>query len=54
MRSKLIQEQPRTYALIFQTGDEIASMLRQFAADEGLSASSFKAIEHCLTQKSAG
>src|SRR5437868_12943895 len=44
MRAKLIQEQPRVWALIFQTGDEIASTLKQFAIDQRLAGSSFKAI----------
>lgn len=44
MKAKLIQEQPRTYALIFETGDEIASNLKQFAKENNLSGSSFKAI----------
>jgi predicted DNA-binding protein with PD1-like motif len=44
MRSKLIADDPRTFALIFETGDEILSSLKSFAADEGLSGSSFKAI----------
>jgi uncharacterized protein len=44
VKSKLIQEQPRTYALILETGDEIASVLKQFAFDQHLKGSSFKAI----------
>ena len=44
MKSKVIQEQPRTYALILETGDEIASVLRKFAVDQHLKGSSFKAI----------
>lgn len=44
MRSKLIQEQPRTYALIFETGDEIAVLLKEFAKQQRLAGSSFKAI----------
>jgi predicted DNA-binding protein with PD1-like motif len=44
VKSKLIQEQPRTYVLVFETGDEIASVLKQFAAEQRLSGSSFKAI----------
>jgi hypothetical protein len=44
VKSKLIENQPRTYAIILETGDEIATTLRQFAIDNGLSASSFKAI----------
>jgi hypothetical protein len=42
--AKLIQEQPRTYVLIFETDDEIASTLRQFAKQHRLAGSSFKAI----------
>ena len=44
MKSKLIHERPRTYLLVFETGDEIASILKQFAINEHLSGSSFKAI----------
>lgn len=44
MKSKLIQEEPRTYALIFETGDEITSNLKQFAKAQQLADSSFKAI----------
>jgi hypothetical protein len=42
--AKLIQEQPRTYVLIFKTGDEVASILKQFAKEHHLAGSSFKAI----------
>jgi hypothetical protein len=42
--AKLIQEQPRTYVLVFETGDEIAGILKQFAKDHRLAGSSFKAI----------
>jgi predicted DNA-binding protein with PD1-like motif len=34
----------RTYIVIFQTGDEIASGLQHFAEENGLSGSSFKAV----------
>src|SRR4051812_17826680 len=44
MTAKLIQKQPRTWALIFQTGDEIAGTLKQFAIDQHATSSSFKAI----------
>ncbi len=44
MQYKLIQQEPRTYVVIFQTGDEIASGLKQVAGEAGLAASSFKAI----------
>lgn len=44
MRSKQIADDPKTFALIFETGDEILSSLKRFAATNGLSGSSFKAI----------
>jgi len=44
MRWKQIDHSPKTYALIFETGDEIASLLLQFSKDERLAGSSFKAI----------
>ncbi len=44
MRHKLLSDQPTTYALIFETGDELASGLKQFAAQQNLAGSSFKAI----------
>ncbi len=44
MKSKLIQEQPLTFVLIFETGDELASGLKKFAEQHQLAGSSFKAI----------
>jgi predicted DNA-binding protein with PD1-like motif len=45
MRSKLLQEEGgKTFALIFDTGDEAKSGLVQFAKDRGLGASHFTAI----------
>lgn len=44
MRSKQIADDPKTLAVIFETGDEILSSLANLAAAEGLSGSSFKAI----------
>jgi predicted DNA-binding protein with PD1-like motif len=44
VKAKRIQEQPRTYLLIFETGDEIASVLKTFAQEQQLAGSSFKAI----------
>lgn len=44
MRHKVIQEKPKTYVLIFDNGDELASGLKQFAKEFNLSAASFKAI----------
>ena len=31
MRWKQVEDEPKTFALIFETGDEIATVLRQFA-----------------------
>ncbi len=46
MKSKLIHEQggQKTYALIFDQGDEVMSNLIDFAKQHGLTAASFKAI----------
>jgi hypothetical protein len=44
MRTKQIATEPRTFALILDTGDEILSSVREFARERRLSRSSFKAI----------
>ena len=44
MRHKLLEQNPKTYVLIFDTGDELAAELKKFAADQQLTGSSFKAI----------
>jgi len=44
MRWKQIEDEPKTFVLVFETGDEIASMLQQFANGRRLGGSSFKAI----------
>ena len=44
MRWKRIEEEPKVFALIFETGNEIASVLQQFAKQQGLAGSNFKAI----------
>lgn len=44
MRWKQIEEKPKVFALIFQTGDEIAGELKKFAEERHLAGSSFKAI----------
>jgi predicted DNA-binding protein with PD1-like motif len=44
MRFARLAENPLTYAIVFATGDELASGLRRFAAEQHLSGSSFKAI----------
>src|SRR5208283_1487796 len=44
MRWKQLEKEPKTSVLIFETGDEIASGLQQFARGQGLGGSSFQAI----------
>lgn len=45
MRAKLIQEHgERTYAVIFETGDEVMAGLHAFARERGLTAAHFTAI----------
>ncbi|MTH79913.1 PPC domain-containing DNA-binding protein [Paracoccus aestuariivivens] len=46
MRSKVLHNAAgqRTYALIFESGDEVMSCLQEFAKAKGLTAASFKAI----------
>ena len=44
MRWKHLEDEPATFALIFETGDEIATGLQRFAKAQGLGGSSFKAI----------
>jgi hypothetical protein len=45
MKSKLINETPeRTFALVFDRGDEVMSLLTRFARELGLSASRITAI----------
>jgi hypothetical protein len=44
MQYELIQQNPKTYVLIFDTGDELAAGLKRFAVEQKLAGSSFKAI----------
>ena len=44
MKSQKIDTQPNTYALIFETGDEVTAGLAAFAQQQRLSASHFTAI----------
>jgi predicted DNA-binding protein with PD1-like motif len=44
MRWKQIEDEPKAFVLVFETGDEIASVLQQFAKGQCLGGSSFKAI----------
>ncbi len=44
MRYKIINENPKTFALILDPGEEIAAQLKQFALEQPLKGSSFTAI----------
>jgi uncharacterized protein len=44
MKWKQIDRQPRTYVLIFNTGDELANGIKDFAMEQNLADASFKAI----------
>jgi uncharacterized protein len=44
MRYKQIAEDPKTFAIVMQTGDEIVDELQRLARSEKFGASSFKAI----------
>src|SRR5580704_7642072 len=44
MKSKQIDQSPKTFILVFNTGDELAKGLLEFAEQERLSAASFKAV----------
>lgn len=44
MRHRLLDQHPKTWVLIFDTGDEVAEGLKSFAKAQKLAGSSFKAI----------
>ena len=44
MKWKQVEENPRTFALVFDAGDEISAGLTSFAKENNLSDASFKAI----------
>jgi len=44
MKFRKIDESPKTFILVFETGDELADGLLQFAKEQKLSAASFKAV----------
>jgi uncharacterized protein len=44
MNFRKIDESPKTFILVFKTGDELADGLLQFVKDQKLSAASFKAV----------
>ena len=44
MRTKQIDDNPKTFAVILETGEEILASVKSFAKMQGLAGSSFKAI----------
>jgi predicted DNA-binding protein with PD1-like motif len=44
MHYKLVDEKPKTFVLVFETNDELAQGLREFASEQKLASASFKAI----------
>jgi uncharacterized protein len=44
MNFKKIDASPKTFILVFETGDELAEGLLRFAREQNLSAASFKAV----------
>ena len=44
MKAKLINQKPKTFVLVFNTGEEVVAKLKEFASAEGLEASHFSAI----------
>jgi len=44
MKWRQIERQPRSYVLVFNTGDELAKGLKDFATEQNLADASFKAI----------
>ena len=44
MNFRQIDESPKTFVLVFRTGDELAEGLSEFAEQQKLSAASFKAV----------
>jgi predicted DNA-binding protein with PD1-like motif len=44
LKWRQISEKPRSYVLVFNTGDELAKGLKDFATEQNLADASFKAI----------
>ena len=44
MKYRQIDQSPKTFILVFETGDELAKGLSQFATEQGLSAARFTAV----------
>ena len=44
MHCKLVDEKSKTFVLVFETSDEIAQVLQEFASEQALASASFTAI----------
>jgi uncharacterized protein len=44
MHYKLVDAAPKTFVLVFETNDELAQTLKEFASEQRLASASFKAI----------
>jgi hypothetical protein len=44
MHYKMVDEKPKTFVLVFETNDELAQTLQEFATKQKLASASFKAI----------
>ena len=44
MKFRQIDQSPKTFVIVFQTGDDLAKGLSKFAEEQQLSAASFKAV----------
>ena len=44
MHYKLVDQNPKTFALVFETNDELAGGPKDFASEQKLASASFKAI----------
>lgn len=44
MRYKMVDEKPKTFVLVFETNDELAQGLEEFASKQKLASASFKVI----------
>lgn len=44
MHYKLVDKKPKTFVLVFETDDELAGILKEFASEQKLASASFKAI----------
>ena len=44
MHYRLVAEKPKTFVLVFETSDELAQALKEFASEQKLASASFKAI----------